>query len=543
MAAFNIPWKFLDLSNEPQNRTTEPIEPIKSQKTFAQALNNLCDIPLSQFPQPVVKGERLAIEIPEVAYEAGLDACKHNLHGRILWPKGTTPLSVVALKTKLTLIWKDLSRWGIISLGKGFFEFTFSTLEDVKRVRSTPTWNLNPGLLKLFAWSRDFNPKIQNNTSVQVWVRIFGLSQEYWHKNILFTIAGSLGTPICIDAVSAKPMHERTFGQFARVLIDIDLLHPLRYKLLVERKGFAFFVDLEYEHILAFCDGCKVIGHNLENCKRWNKEEDLRTEKVIIMKKRAPTESKQIFVPTKDGNISQNKNKEVATAAKEIIDVEDTNSESTQGTNARTNENAGVSARKSPLLAGGSNSKNPQITPTLPVEQRQIDAPLLCPVSPRSLLREQDRQLEKDLSDDFDSDDDNTILIVENSSHDSIVNDSQPEVMMRQNVSLAQPLVEQFQPAEENSSAIQATNINVAACTPERVAQDMAFLKESWANIAEIEEEAQKNLEDTGQNEDKHDDGFQLQRSKSQKKAQKKLKQSSKDSYATRSRVSSKPFR
>jgi hypothetical protein len=50
-------------------------------------------------------------------------------------------------------------------------------------------------------------------------------------------------------------------------------------------------------------------------------------------------------------------------------------------------------------------------------------------------------------------------------------------------------------------------------------------------------------LEDTGQNEDKHDDGFQLQRSKSQKKAQKKLKQSSKDSYATRSRVSSKPFR
>jgi hypothetical protein len=84
---------------------------------------------LSQFPQPVVKGDMLAIEIPEVAYQAGLDACKHNLHGRIVWPKGSTPLSVVALKSKLSLIWKDFSKWGVISLGKGFFEFTFSTLE------------------------------------------------------------------------------------------------------------------------------------------------------------------------------------------------------------------------------------------------------------------------------------------------------------------------------------------------------------------------------------------------------------------------------
>jgi hypothetical protein len=79
---------------------------------------NLCDIPLSQFQQPVVKGDRLAIEIPEAAHEAGLEACKHNLHGRILWPKGSTPLSVVALKAKLASIWKDLSRWGVISIWK-----------------------------------------------------------------------------------------------------------------------------------------------------------------------------------------------------------------------------------------------------------------------------------------------------------------------------------------------------------------------------------------------------------------------------------------
>jgi hypothetical protein len=42
-------------------------------------------------------------------------------------------------------------------------------------------------------------------------------------------------------------MQDCTFGQFARVLVDMDLSQPLRYKVLVERKGFSFFVKIEYE--------------------------------------------------------------------------------------------------------------------------------------------------------------------------------------------------------------------------------------------------------------------------------------------------------
>jgi hypothetical protein len=35
-------------------------------------------------------------------------------------------------------------------------------------------------------------------------------------------------------------MIERTFGHFARVLVDMDVTEELRYKVLVERKGFTF---------------------------------------------------------------------------------------------------------------------------------------------------------------------------------------------------------------------------------------------------------------------------------------------------------------
>jgi hypothetical protein len=98
------------------------------------------------------------------------------------------------LKAKLSPIWKTLGKWGLTSLGKGFYEFCFSSLEDVQIVRSIGSWNLNPGFLKLFTWSRDFNPNIQQNSNAQVWVRIYGLAQEYWRPKILFAIASGVGT-------------------------------------------------------------------------------------------------------------------------------------------------------------------------------------------------------------------------------------------------------------------------------------------------------------------------------------------------------------
>jgi len=78
------------------------INQTKINKTFAQAVSNVCRIPNSQPPQPVIKGDKLSIKIPEHEYEASTDACKLNLHGRIIWPKGATPLTVFDLKKKLS---------------------------------------------------------------------------------------------------------------------------------------------------------------------------------------------------------------------------------------------------------------------------------------------------------------------------------------------------------------------------------------------------------------------------------------------------------
>lgn len=126
-------------------------------------------------------------------------------------------------------------------MGNGFFEFFFSYIEDVRMVRLVTSWNLNSGTLKLLSWTKDFVPSNINQASAQVWIRLHGLSQDYWRPKILFAIASSIGTPICIDSASNKHSFDRAFGNYVRVLVDLGLMKELTYKVLVERVDFAFF--------------------------------------------------------------------------------------------------------------------------------------------------------------------------------------------------------------------------------------------------------------------------------------------------------------
>jgi hypothetical protein len=84
------------------------------------------------------------------------------------------------LKERILKFWKTNEQWSIVSLGKGYYEFIFSSLDDLSAVRSLGFWNLSPGLLMTFAWSVDFNPFTAQPTDAQTWIRIHGLAREYW---------------------------------------------------------------------------------------------------------------------------------------------------------------------------------------------------------------------------------------------------------------------------------------------------------------------------------------------------------------------------
>lgn len=78
------------------------------------------------------------------------------------------------------------------------------------------------------------------------------LSSRILEKDDYFCIESSVGTPVYVDSITSKPTIERTFGHFAMVLVDIDLAKDLKFEVLVERKGFSFFVSLNMRSYLNF---------------------------------------------------------------------------------------------------------------------------------------------------------------------------------------------------------------------------------------------------------------------------------------------------
>ncbi|KAF1888435.1 hypothetical protein Lal_00011206 [Lupinus albus] len=289
--------------------------------SFAQTVKGTYEVPISLLPKPCIKGDVVAVKIPEAAYQVGLERCKTNLHGRLILAKGDQPLKFVDLKTRLLDLWNMVGKWNMISLGRGFYEFVFSSIEDMRTIWATGSWNLKPGILRLSLWTPDFNLWLQRITHSQCWIKITGLPQEYWCPSIIFTIAGGIGMPISIDEATTR----RSFGHFARVLVDIDLKNSVPTQMLVERDGFEFFVCIDVENMPAFYTGCQAIGHVVSKCRRSSKMVVDEVAKPMARKAQLP-----VVKPTSVNIVIDLDIEDVNTLGMErlMLNPEDTHSES-----------------------------------------------------------------------------------------------------------------------------------------------------------------------------------------------------------------------
>jgi hypothetical protein len=232
--------------------------------SFASALagaNHNDELP---FPAPCIKGDALSIKIGQEEYQKGVEDCRKVLRARLTLNKGEKSYSAWDLNAKIRNIWKTSAGWKMVPLGKGFYDFHFESAEDLKKIWAVGTVNLKPGLLWFSQWTKDFKLLTQKQTHVSLWIRLVELPQEYWRERTLKEIASAVGTPIDIDG----PTRNRTFGHYARILVDIDLSKKAYDEVLVEREGYAFKVEIQYERRPLFCHHCYSIGHNITTC-RW----------------------------------------------------------------------------------------------------------------------------------------------------------------------------------------------------------------------------------------------------------------------------------
>ena len=189
--------------------------------------------------------------------------CQNVLRGRLTLNKGDKHYIARDLAAKLGKLWKMVNQWKMVPLGRGYYDFLFEQADDLRRVWAAGNIALNPGLLHLSQWTKNFNHYSQKQTHSSIWIRLVELPQEYWREQTLKEIASAVGTPIDLDA----PTRNRTFGHYARILVDIDLSKRAYDEILVEHEGFAFKIEVQYEKRPLFFHHCYVIGHNVSTCK------------------------------------------------------------------------------------------------------------------------------------------------------------------------------------------------------------------------------------------------------------------------------------
>lgn len=109
-----------------------------------------------RFIKSYLKDNDVSIKIPEETYRLGLEHYRNNLHGILIISKGNVALKASKSRDKLMKWRSQITIWDLTPLGRGYFEFPFKSREDIDKVWNVGTWNVNPSLMCLSAWTLDF---------------------------------------------------------------------------------------------------------------------------------------------------------------------------------------------------------------------------------------------------------------------------------------------------------------------------------------------------------------------------------------------------
>ncbi|KAI3871594.1 hypothetical protein MKX03_005777 [Papaver bracteatum] len=173
------------------------------------------------------------------------------------------------IQDRINLLWKPLGQIQILDLGKDFFLFKFSELQDLKKAMLDGPWFIGGHYLSLRRWSPEFKPTSVKFSTTIVWIRLPELPIEFFDKEVLFKIGNRLGKPIKVDYTTENMIR----GRFARLCVEIELLKPL---IPVVKIG-KLIQCVEYEGLTSICFECGRENHRAQNCplKKTDHDENL----------------------------------------------------------------------------------------------------------------------------------------------------------------------------------------------------------------------------------------------------------------------------
>lgn len=126
------PWSSLaPITTDLSKNSTTILGSATMKRSFASIVQgtNVLDSTHEPLLMPYIKDDCLCIPLPEAIYQESLKKC-HN-HLWLLIPKGSSLVKVLDSMIQLSSLWSFASDWNLVSLGRGFYEFYFESLEDL----------------------------------------------------------------------------------------------------------------------------------------------------------------------------------------------------------------------------------------------------------------------------------------------------------------------------------------------------------------------------------------------------------------------------
>ncbi|XP_019153453.1 PREDICTED: uncharacterized protein LOC109149917 [Ipomoea nil] len=169
------------------------------------------------------------------------------------------PPAFPLLKQRLLKLWNINDKVEMIDVGFNFYIVRFNVASEYRHVLLDGPWKLFGCYVIPQRWRPNFDPQTAKMEKMTVWVRLPGLSAEYYRDDAVKNILIHVGNPIKLDRCTAGVDR----GMFARAAVEIDLSKPLVSMVWVLDR----IQKVEFEGLHTICFTCGEVGHVSTHCK------------------------------------------------------------------------------------------------------------------------------------------------------------------------------------------------------------------------------------------------------------------------------------
>ncbi|XP_061342218.1 uncharacterized protein LOC133288478 [Gastrolobium bilobum] len=171
------------------------------------------------------------------------------------------------LMARLQRLWNLVSTYKLIDLDNGYLLLRFHDDGDYVHVLEDGPWIVIDHYVVVQRWRPFFDPYYEGFKKMVVWIRVPGLSIEFYTAHYLWKVGNLFGRTLKVDRNSLRKnelgdavITER--AKFARICVEVDLGKSLLSKFKIGNKIY----QVGYEGIHLICFKCGVYGHRQDQC-------------------------------------------------------------------------------------------------------------------------------------------------------------------------------------------------------------------------------------------------------------------------------------